>query len=101
MSRRRKSTGRTRCRDCGLPIVFFRSQSRNWRTYQPRPVNGRTHVGPPAYPIDNGRAWHVDDLVEELMIRLQYSREEATNAAYAVPWHIPHTCRTTTTEHEE
>lgn len=73
--------------------MFFRDPSGNWRTYQPRPVQGRTHIGPIAYPVDNGRAWRLDELVEELMIRLGYDREDATNAAYAVPWHMPHFCR--------
>jgi hypothetical protein len=73
--------------------VFFRDQVGNWRPYQPRPVNGETHIGPIAFPVDNGRAWYLEQLVEELMIRLAYGRDEATAAAYAVPWHIPHNCR--------
>lgn len=103
MSRRRRRSGPIRCRDCQAPVVFFRDPSGNWRTYQPHPVKGRTHIGPIAYPVDNGRAWRLDELVEELMIRLGYGREEALNAAYAVPWHVPHYCRNlpTTTETED
>ncbi len=104
MSRpKKKRTSRPRCRDCGAPIVFFRSWTGNWRTFDPKPVNGRTHVGALAYPILYGRAWRLQELVDELMARHQYSSAEAEDEAYDVPWRVAHTCRetpTTTSERE-
>lgn len=97
---RKKRTGRPRCRDCNAPIVFFRSWTGNWRTFDPKPVNGRTHVGAPAYPIMHGRAWRLEELVDELMVTRKYWRDEAEDEAYDVPWHVAHACQTTTTEPE-
>jgi len=92
MSRRKRRTA-PRCRDCQALIVFFRSWTGSWRTFDPKPVNGRTHVGALAYPILHGRAWLLEELVDELLVRHQYGRADAEDEAYDVPWHVAHNCR--------
>lgn len=96
MSRRRKTSGPPRCRDCRAQIVFFRSWTGAWRTWCPIAVDGRTHVGRAASPVFAGRAWVFEDLVDELMALREQSRDEAVDEAYALAWYVPHVCETTT-----
>jgi hypothetical protein len=63
-----------------------------WRKFEPRPVNGRIHVGAPAYPVEANRAWRFHALVEELMGRREIPETEAADEAYDMPWHVMHAC---------
>lgn len=88
----RRSQG-TRCRSCGRPIVLLGSPfTSSWRAFEPTPVNGRTHIGPDAFPTEGKRTWKLRDLIEDLMVRRQCSRAEAEDEAYAFPWHVLHRC---------
>lgn len=71
--------------------MFHRSWTGKWRTFEPSAVDGRTHVGP-AVPVVYGRAWLLEELVDELMVRHQYGRAAAEDEAYDVPWYVPHSC---------
>lgn len=97
MSRRRpKRTGPPRCRDCDCLITFKRGPATNdWRPFEPKPVDGRRHVGALAYPVENGRAWYLEAFIDELMGRSAQSRDDATDEAYAFPFYVPHRCRST------
>lgn len=95
MSRRKKrSSGPPRCRDCGVQITFYRSWTGRWRTFDPKPVNGRTHIGALAYPVLFSRAWRLEELIDELQARHGYGYAQAEDEAYDVPWHVAHNCRT-------
>ena len=62
-----------------------------WK-FDPRPVDPRTHAGPPAYPVEGHVAWPQARLVEELMGRREYSRADAIAETYDLTWHVLHTC---------
>ena len=93
MSRRRRR-GAPRCRDCNAPVVFFRSSvTRSWRPFHQRPVDPGQQVAAPAWVVENNVwAWPYRELVEDLMVRLQCSQDEAEEHAHAMPWHLPHDC---------
>lgn len=103
-TRNRRARGRLpRCNACRFPIVWF-SWRGSWRRYEPGQVDGRTHQGPPAHPVEGRRAWPLRELVEDLMVRRQISSAEAEDEVYAMPWHVPHVCppdRDTTTNTKE
>lgn len=92
MSRRRKSTAPPRCNHCGAQITFYRSVTGTLRPFDLRPVNGRTYTGPGAFPIFGGRAWHVADLIAELMSRTSQSSADAEDEAYDIDWYVVHAC---------
>lgn len=92
----RKRHTPARCNTCGGRIVFWRNHNGRWRTYDPTPVNGRTHLGT-AHPVWGNRAWRLDDLIEQLMVLTEQSSESARDEAYDVPWYVAHTCPPTTT----
>lgn len=98
MRRPRKASRLPRCRDCGARVEFFRTTTGVWRTFHVEPVDGRTHTGAPACPVESGRAWAFAELVEELMGRYGCSREEAEAEVYDMPWYVRHDCRTTNTQ---
>lgn len=101
MSPRRRRTTTPRCRDCGALVAFFRhSGTGPWRSYHLIAVDPHTHTGT-AYPVWNGGAWTVPDLIDELCARQHLSRDDAEDTVYALPWHVRHDCRTTTTSEEE
>lgn len=83
------------CRHCKAPVRWLIwSASGTWRLFDAKPVDGRAHSGPPAYPVENGRtAWRLSALVEDLQARRQASAEDARDEAYDMPWHTPHACR--------
>lgn len=88
---RRRRRGPPQCWGCHRPIRWIRHRGRPWK-FDPRPVDPRTHVGPPAYPVEADRAWHFPALVEELMGRRECSREDAEAEAKDMPWYVPHVC---------
>lgn len=96
--RQRRRHGRPTCGNCGRPVVWLRRAmaapgSSAWRTFDPKPVDGRTHHGPPACPVENGRlAWRFRELVEELMVRRECSQADAEDEARDMPWYVPHRC---------
>lgn len=95
--RRRGRQQPTRCRKCNAQIVWLLRGASWWR-YDPRPVDPRTHAGPPANPVEGKRAWPLGALVEELMGRRECTEAEAREEALDMPWYQLHTCgRTTTT----
>lgn len=102
MSRRKKRGPVPRCEDCRAPLRFFKSATSelytpfNWHS-----VDGHSHVGGRAYPIDNGLYWPLEALVDELMARLRLSREEALELAYDKPWYVVHTCIPTDPQGDE
>lgn len=98
--KRRKSRTAPRCRDCHAVITWFRENGR-WRTFDPRQVDRRTYTGAIAFPIYGGRAWRLVDLVPELMASRGVGQDEATQEAYDLPWHVPHTCPSTPTRESE
>lgn len=99
--RRRKKTGPPRCRNCRAVVVFFRGAGDRWRSFDPKPVDGRTYIGPAAAPVLHGRAWMFTELLDELQALHQYGRGDAIDEAYDLPWHVPHTCPTSTAVESE
>lgn len=83
-----------RCQWCKAPIAWFTSPfGGRLAKFDAKPVDGRTHAGAPAYPVENGRrAWRLPPLVEELQVRRETSREAAQDEAYDMPWHTLHDC---------
>ncbi|MDN4174709.1 hypothetical protein QWY28_17240 [Nocardioides sp. SOB77] len=79
------------CNQCRHPIVWF-SLHGSWRSFDPKPVDGRRHVGGAAYPVEQRRAWRTRDLVVELMGRRSVSEPEAQDEVYDLPWHVLHAC---------
>lgn len=94
MSRRRSRRGPPRCRDCQAPVVFFRNPMTNrWRPFDPKPVDKAQQLPRAAWVVENNTwAWPVAYLVEDLMVRLPCSHDEAEEHAHAMPWHLPHDC---------
>lgn len=73
--------------------MFLRSPfTGGWRMFDARPVDGRTHTGAPAFPVENERAWKFPLLVDDLRARRGASLEDAEQEVYDMPWHIPHDC---------
>jgi hypothetical protein len=94
MTRRRSRRGPPRCHDCNAPVVFFRNPATGkFRPFDPRPVaQGQQYPRPP-WPVENNAwAWPLRDLIEDLMVRIPCSRDEAEEHARAMPWHLPHDC---------
>ena len=52
-----KGRGAPRCASCQAQITWLVSPSGAWRTYEPKAVDGRTHMGVSAYPVEGRRAW--------------------------------------------
>lgn len=91
MKRDRRRGRLPRCNQCRLPICWL-SWRGHWRPYEPHHVDGRTHRGAPAHPVEAKKAWSFRELVEDLMVRREIGRDEAEDEAYAMPWFIPHVC---------
>ena len=90
--KRRRARGRLpRCGTCQQPFRWL-AWGRSWRKFEPHPVDGRPHDGPPAYPVETKRAWRIRELVEDLMVRRQVGHDEAEDEVYAMPWFVPHVC---------
>ena len=92
-----------RCNDCNAVVVWFDSPfaRQGRRPFDPKPVDGRTHHGAPAYPVENGsRAWRFPELVDDLQARRQTSRDDAEDEVYDMPWHTLHDCPRTPTDQE-
>lgn len=105
MARRRQAKGPPRCHDCGRPFKWIKGP-KGWRRFAPRPVDGRTHIGARAVPVEGGTyAWpSFREVVEDLMVRRQVGIGEAQAEAYDMPWYVEHSCSsadTTTTEDNE
>jgi hypothetical protein len=82
-----------RCRDCRAPIAWYLSPfTGKVRKFDARPVDGRTHTGAPAYPVEGRRAWKFTVLVDDLQVRRECSRDDAEAEAYDMPWHVAHDC---------
>lgn len=83
-----------RCNDCQAPVVWLMSPHGGGynRRFDAKPVDGRTHTGAAAYPVEGRRAWKLADLVEDLQARRETTREAAETEAYDMPWHTPHDC---------
>lgn len=97
MTRRvRRPAQLPRCKDCHARIQWLRLSAGAWRTFKPGYVDGRNHVDAAAYPVENGRVWRFEALVEDLVLRHRCTRQEAIEEAYDMPWAVPHDCRTTT-----
>lgn len=94
MSRRKRKGPAARCEVCGLQVKFFRSWTGALRPFAPIAIDPTTTATavPNAHPVFGGRAWLLDELVDELMARTAQGRGEATDEAYALPWHVAHTC---------
>lgn len=97
---RGRQRGPTRCLRCGHVIRWITYRGNSWK-FDPRPVDRHYHPGPPAYPIESGRAWHPTALVEELMGRREISRTDAEDEVNDMPWHTPHVCPPTTSIEEQ
>jgi hypothetical protein len=93
--RRHRRPTRPTCKDCNAEVRFFRDENNRWRMVNAKPVDGRTHQGPPAYPVEGRRAWKLPALVEDLQVRRETTVEEAEHEAYDMPWHVPHDCPNT------
>lgn len=91
-ARRRRRTGPPRCNTCGALVVFFRLPSGELAPFRPNPIPHYTQTGGRVYPIFGGRAWVLDELVDDLQARAQQSRQDALDEAYALPWHTIHHC---------
>lgn len=90
--KRRRARGRLpRCAKCQHPFRWL-AWHNGWRKFEPHPVDGRAHVGAPAYPVESKRAWPLRELVEDLMVRRRCGRDDAEDEAYAMPWFVPHVC---------
>lgn len=88
----RRRRGPARCSDCRRPIVWLRLRG-SWRTFEPGPVDGRTHVGPRAHPVEGRHAWpSLREATEDLMVRRRMSSADAEAEAYDLPWYVAHTC---------
>lgn len=102
--RRRGPRGPARCRDCRAPIAFYGSPFTGARrAFDARPVDPRQlgQLPQPAFPVENGsRAWRLEQLVEELMVRHGVGHAEALDEAHAMPWHTLHSCPTPATLEE-
>ena len=82
-----------RCPNCPATVVWLTSPfTGRDRMFNARPVDGRTHVGPPAYPVEGQHARRPRDLVEDLQVRRQVSVAEAQQEAYDMPWYVLHAC---------
>ncbi|MFC6344948.1 hypothetical protein ACFP8W_23400, partial [Nocardioides hankookensis] len=91
-----------RCGTCQAPIVWLLLRGTSWRTFEPRPVDGRTHVGGRAHPVEGKYAWpSLRECTEDLMVRREITSTEAQAEAYDMPWYVQHDCPTTDTETEE
>ncbi|MCW2757011.1 MAG: hypothetical protein JWO46_757 [Nocardioidaceae bacterium] len=89
---RTKIRAPARCSTCRAPVAWFLSVSGRWRTFDPKPVNGRTHVGATAFPVEGRHYWRTRELVEDLMVRRHISEPAAQDEVYDLPWHVAHTC---------
>lgn len=87
----RRRHGPPKCRRCDRGVKWIFHRGRPWK-FEPRPVDPRTHTGPPAYPVEAGHAWGFPALVEELMGRRECSRTEAEDEAHDMTWYVPHAC---------
>lgn len=97
--KRRRRAGAPRCRSCGRPVIWLLLRGK-YRTFEPKPVDGRAHVGHTAHPTEGKHAWQsLRDLVEDLMVRREVSSAAAQEEAYDMPWYVRHTCPPTTKEH--
>ncbi len=95
--RRRRHTGPPRCHTCREPVISLLLRGK-FRTFNPRPVDGRTHVGAHAHPVEGKYAWSsLRELVEDLMVRREVGRDDAEREAYDMPWFARHTCHPRTT----
>lgn len=93
----RRRRGPIRCGECKQPIAWFRMRG-GWRKFEPRPVDGRTHVGGRAHPVEGKFAWPtLRELTEDLMVRRRISSHQAQEEAYDMAWYVEHTC---TPKHE-
>lgn len=82
-----------RCRYCGARVVFHGSpHTGRPRTFEPRPVNGHTHSGRPAYPLFGARTWRFRELVEVVQVQRESSLAEAEDEVRDMPWYLPHDC---------
>ncbi len=82
-----------KCQWCKATVVFLRSPfTGGWRKFDARPVDGRTHTGRAAYPVENERAWKLPLLIEDLRVRRECGRDQAEDEAYDMPWHVTHDC---------
>lgn len=87
---RRKRRG---CSRCGRPAKWILGADGHWKLFEPAPVNRTGAAQVIAFPVENGaRWWRPRDLVEDLMTRHEYSRDQAQTEADAMPWYTPHTC---------
>lgn len=81
------------CRWCQRPVEFFFSPfTGKARKFDARPVDGRTHQGPTAFPVEGRRAWRFADLAADLQVRRETSLAAAEAEVYDMPWHVPHDC---------
>lgn len=94
MPRRRTPKPPTaRCEQCKAHLRFFKSaRSGLFTPFNYYAVDGRTHVGGRAYPIDNNQYWPLEELILELMARFGHSHDEAADLAYTRPWFVVHSC---------
>jgi hypothetical protein len=90
VSRKRREP--TKCKDCRRPIKWLITNNGQWLPFDPLPVDPREHCGKPAFPVEQHRAYRLDELVTELMGRNEISYDEARDEAYAFAWHAKHVC---------
>jgi hypothetical protein len=99
--RQRRPKGPPRCSRCQGPVVWFVLRGK-WRTFEPRPVDGRAHIGGRAHPVEGKYAWtSLRDLTEDLMVRRECSSTTAQDEAYDMPWYVEHTCPPGTTSDDD
>lgn len=82
------------CDSCGAPIVFFFDPLRHlWRAFNKTPISDDTHPPGRVFRIEIKRAWHLDDLVENLIDRSGCDAGQARDEAAGFPAHTLHLCR--------
>lgn len=83
----------TKCRFCQASIEFFFSPfTGKARKFEAKPVDPRTHQGPPAFPVEGRRAWKPYELAVDLQARRECSAVEAESEVRDMPWHVFHEC---------
>jgi hypothetical protein len=84
----------TVCDSCGAAIVFFFDPVQHrWCAFNKTPITDDTHPPARVFRIEIKRAWHFDDLVENLMDRSGCDAGQARDEAAGFPAHTLHLCR--------
>ena len=84
-----------RCRNkaCQQRISFFGSPyTGKPRAFETTPVDPRAFNGV-AFPVLSGRAYRFTELVDQLQVQRECSRDDAENEVRDMPWYVLHDCQ--------